>query len=231
MNEHILVVEDEEAVRTVLEVRLRSEGYVLDTACDGEEGLRKAANLPFDLIILDVNLPYRSGFDVCRGIRQEGLATPILMLSVRDQVVDKVVGLNLGADDYVTKPFDPAELVARVQVLLRRVSTHTRQCIYQCGTIQVNVPREEVTRDGKLIDLTHREFQLLCYLIERRGHIVPRSELLRSVWGYDTDAFTRTVDTHIGSLRRKLEENPGEPTLIVTIPKLGYQFLGPISPA
>jgi two-component system alkaline phosphatase synthesis response regulator PhoP len=227
MNEHLLLVEDEGALRTALEVRLRSEGYVLDTAADGEEGLRKATDIPFDLIILDVMLPYRNGFDLCRDVRQQGLATPILMLTVRDQLIDKVVGLNLGADDYVTKPFETAELVARIQALLRRVPDRTKKGVYEFGSIHVNVPRGEVTRDGKNIYLTRREFQLLCYLIERSGSSVARSELLQSIWGYDTSAYTRTVDTHVGSLRRKLEENPGQPELIVTVPNVGYRFVAP----
>jgi two-component system, OmpR family, alkaline phosphatase synthesis response regulator PhoP len=226
MNEHILLVEDEQALRTALEVRLRAEGYVLDTAADGEEAVRKATNLPFDLIILDVMLPIRSGFDVCRDVRQQGMATPILMLTVRDQLVDKVVGLNLGADDYMTKPFESAELIARIQVLLRRVPVRAGQGVYKLGSIHVDVPRGAVTKDGKPVDLTRREFQLLCYLMERSGTVVPRSELLRSIWGYETGAFTRTVDTHIGSLRRKLEEEPGQPQLIVTIPNVGYKFQG-----
>jgi two-component system alkaline phosphatase synthesis response regulator PhoP len=227
MNEHLLLVEDEQALRTALEVRLRSEGYVLDTAADGEEGLRKATDIPFDLIILDVMLPYRNGFDLCRDVRQQGLATPILMLTVRDQLIDKVVGLNLGADDYMTKPFETAELVARIQALLRRVPDRTKKGVYEFGSIHVNVPRGEVTRDGKNIYLTRREFQLLCYLIERSGSSVARSELLQSIWGYDTSAYTRTVDTHVGSLRRKLEENPGQPELIVTVPNVGYRFVAP----
>jgi two-component system alkaline phosphatase synthesis response regulator PhoP len=227
MNEHLLLVEDEGALRTALEVRLRSEGYVLDTAADGEEGLRKATDIPFDLIILDVMLPYRNGFDLCRDVRQQGLATPILMLTVRDQLIDKVVGLNLGADDYMTKPFETAELVARIQALLRRVPDRTKKGVYEFGSIHVNVPRGEVTRDGKNIYLTRREFQLLCYLIERSGSSVARSELLQSIWGYDTSAYTRTVDTHVGSLRRKLEENPGQPELIVTVPNVGYRFVAP----
>jgi two-component system, OmpR family, alkaline phosphatase synthesis response regulator PhoP len=227
MNEHILLVEDEQALRTALEVRLRAEGYVLDAAVDGEEALRKATSLPFDLIILDVMLPYRSGFDVCRDVRQQGLATPILMLTVRDQLVDKVVGLNLGADDYMTKPFESAELIARIQALLRRIPVRTGQRVYEFGAFQVNVPKGEVTRNGNGIYLTRREFQLLCYLIERQGIPVLRSELLRSIWGYDTNAFTRTVDTHVGSLRRKLEDDPAEPRLIVTVPNVGYKFVAP----
>jgi DNA-binding response OmpR family regulator len=226
MNEHILLVEDEEALRTILEVRFRSEGYVLDTAKDGEEGLRKAINQPFDLIVLDVMLPLRSGFDVCRDVRLQGVATPILMLSVRDQVIDKVVGLNLGADDYVTKPFDPAELVARVQALLRRMPARGGQGVHQFGSLVVDTRRGEVTRDGKPIHLTGREFQLLNYLIDRAGTTVPRSELLKSLWGYESGAFTRTIDVHIRSLRQKLEETPENPELIITVTGVGYKFSG-----
>jgi two-component system, OmpR family, alkaline phosphatase synthesis response regulator PhoP len=226
MNENLLVVEDEQALRTALELRLRAEGYIVDIAVDGDEGLRKATELPFDLIVLDVMLPYRSGLDVCRGVRQQGLATPILMLTVRDQTVDKVVGLNLGADDYVTKPFEAVELVARIQALLRRLPIRTGQGVHQFGSLRVDVRRAEVTRDGKQIYLTGREFQLLCYLMERSGSTVPRAELLRSLWGYDSDAFTRTVDTHVASLRRKVEENSGRPELILTTSGVGYRFVG-----
>jgi DNA-binding response OmpR family regulator len=226
MNEKLLLVEDEQALRTALETRLRAEGYVVDTAKDGEEGQDKATNLPFDLIILDVMLPYRNGLDVCRSVRQLGVATPILILSVRDQIVDKVVGLNLGADDYMTKPFEAAELIARIQALLRRVPIRTGQGVHQFGTIRVDVRRAEVTRDGKPVYLTAREFQLLCYLIERAGSTVPRTELLQSLWGYDATAFTRTVDTHVASLRQKLEENPARPELILTTTGVGYKFVG-----
>ena len=227
MSDNILLVEDDQALRNALEVRLRSEGYVVDIAKDGLEGLQKATNLPFDLIILDVRMPYRNGFEVCRDLRQQGLATPILILTVKNEIFDKVLGLNLGADDYMTKPFEPAELVARIQALLRRVPDRTKKSVYEFGSIHVNAPRGEVTRDGKIIYLTRREFQLLCYLIERSGSSVARSELLQSIWGYDTGAYTRTVDTHVGSLRRKLEENPGRPELIVTVPNVGYRFVVP----
>lgn len=226
MNESLLLVEDELALRTALEVRLRSEGYVVDTAVDGNEALQKATELNFDLIILDVMLPYRNGLDVCRGVRQQGLATPILMLTVRDQTIDKVVGLNLGADDYMTKPFEAAELIARIQALLRRLPIRTGQGVHQFGSVRVDVKRAEVLRDGKPVYLTSREFQLLCYLMERSGSTVPRAELLRSLWGYEAGAFTRTVDTHVASLRQKLEENPGRPELILTTPGVGYKFVG-----
>ena len=225
MNESILLVEDEKALRTTLSDRLRSEGYVVDTAADGHEGLEKASSHPFDLIILDVMLPRRSGLDVCRDIRSAGMATPILILTVRNETVDKVVGLKLGADDYVTKPFEAAELLARIEVLLRRAPVHTGHGVHQFGTIRVDVREGQVTRDGKPIYLTAREFQLLRYLMDRAGTTVPRDELLRSVWGYDADTFTRTVDTHVASLRQKLEQNPKKPELILSVSGVGYRFM------
>ncbi len=226
MNESILLVEDEEALRRTLGDRLRMEGYVVETASDGLEAVDKASNQPFDLMILDLMLPRKSGIDVCREIRGAGMATPILILTVRSDTVDKVVGLKLGADDYVTKPFEAAELLARIEVLLRRVPIHSGQGTFRFGSIQVDVRQAEVTRDGRPIYLTAREFQLLRYLVERAGKTVPRNELLRSVWGYDSDTLTRTVDTHIASLRQKVEEKPKQPEYILTVSGVGYKFVG-----
>jgi DNA-binding response OmpR family regulator len=227
MNENVLVVEDEQVLRNALEVRLRAEGFVVDTAADGDEGLLKATELPFDVIILDIMLPYRSGLDVCRGVRQKGLTTPILMLTVRDQTVDKVVGLNIGADDYLTKPFEAPELIARIQTLLRRVPSRVGRGVHQIGALRVDVQRETVMRNGKPVKLTSHEFRLLCYLMERTGSTVPRTELLRSLWGHEDGTATRTVDAHIAGLRRKLEYNPRRPELILTTPGVGYKFVGP----
>lgn len=226
MNENILVVEDEQSLRKTLRVRLEKAGYIVDTAADGVAGFEKARDVPFDLIILDVALPLRDGFDVCRDLRQAGLATPILMLTARTQIVDKVVGLKLGADDYVTKPFASMELLARIEALLRRVPIRAGQGILDLGSVRMDLRRMEVTRDGKPVHLTVREFQLLRYLMERAGSAVPRTELLRSVWGYDAGSFTRTVDMHVASLRKKLEEQPASPKLILTISNAGYKFLG-----
>jgi DNA-binding response OmpR family regulator len=211
MKEAILLVEDEQALRAALSLRLRGEGYMVETAGDGVEGFDKATNQPFDLIILDVMLPDRSGFDVCRDIRQAGLATPILFLTARHQTTDKVIGLKLGADDYVTKPFKAAELVARVEALLRRVPIRAGHGVHQFGSLHVDIRRSEVLKNGALVYLSAREFQLLRYLIERAGGTVPRVELLRSVWGYDGNTMTRTVDMHIASLRNKLERGSTEP--------------------
>jgi two-component system alkaline phosphatase synthesis response regulator PhoP len=226
MNESILLVEDEAALRTTLSDRLRGEGYVVDTAVDGHEAFEKVTNLPFDLVILDLMLPSRSGLDVCRDIRQAGMATPILILTARSQTIDKVLGLKLGADDYVTKPFESAELIARIEVLLRRVPIQIGQGVVEFGSIYVDIKRANVTRDGKPVYLTGREFQLLRYFIERAASTVPRKELLQSVWGYEADTLTRTVDTHVASLRQKLEEDPKRPELIVTVTGVGYKFMG-----
>jgi DNA-binding response OmpR family regulator len=226
MNENILLVEDEAALRTALQVRLRSEGYLISTAADGEEGLEKALTMHFDLIILDVMLPHRSGLEVCRDLRQLGMMTPILMLTVRSRTLDKIVGFTLGADDYVTKPYEADELLARIEALLRRVPVQKCHSVHEYGSIRVDLRSSEVTRDGKPVALTAREFQLLRYLMERAGSTVPRIELLRSVWGYEGGVLTRTVDFHVGSLRQKLEPNPRHPELIVTVSKVGYKFMG-----
>jgi two-component system alkaline phosphatase synthesis response regulator PhoP len=226
VRENILLVEDEQALRSTLSVRLQGEGYVVDTAADGVEGFEKATTRPFDLIILDIMLPYRSGLDVCRDIRQAGLATPILFLTARHQTTDKVIGLKLGADDYVTKPFKAAELIARIEALLRRVPIRSGHGVHQFGPIRVDIRRAEVTRDEKPVYLSAREFQLLRYFIERAGSTIPRVELLRSVWGYDTNTMTRTVDMHVASLREKLEENARHPELIITVAGVGYKFVG-----
>jgi two-component system, OmpR family, alkaline phosphatase synthesis response regulator PhoP len=229
MNENILLVEDEDALRTTLSDRLRGEGYVVDTARDGEEGMEKVNTSPFDLLILDVMLPYRSGLDLCRDIRQAGLATPILFLTARHETLDKVVAFKLGGDDYVTKPFEAAELLVRVEALLRRAPVQTGRGVHQIGSLRVDIPRKQVTRDGKPMYLSGREFQLLRYFIERKGQTVSRAELLRAVWGYDSDAYTRTVDVHVHSLRQKLEEEPHRPDLIITVAGVGYRFEGSTS--
>jgi len=225
MNENILLVEDEEGLRMTLSDRLRSEGYVVDLAVDGQEAFEKATQLPFDLIILDVMLPIRNGFDVCRDVRGEGLATPILLLTARDQTAEKVVGLKLGADDYVTKPFDMLELMARIEALLRR-SVVADQNVYQFRSIRIDVRGTKVTRDGVPIYLSAREFQLLLYFAERVGVTLSREEILREVWGYEAETFTRTVDVHVASLRQKLETEPKRPELIITVPAVGYKFEG-----
>ncbi len=227
MEESILLVEDEIGLRATLTDRLRDEGYAVETAVDGEDGLEKASNSAFDLIVLDIMLPRLSGLDVCQELRKRGIATPILMLTVRNETVDKVVGLRMGADDYLTKPFDAAELLARIHALLRRLASRPGEGQYQFGSVRVDLGKSQVTRDGKRVYLTGREFQLLRYFVERAGTIVSRDELLRAVWGYDSNTFTRTVDTHVRTIRQKLEEKPHWPTLIITISGVGYKLINP----
>jgi two-component system, OmpR family, alkaline phosphatase synthesis response regulator PhoP len=169
-------------------------------------------------------LPRRNGFDVCRDIRRAGLATPILLLTARGQNADKVVGLKLGADDYVTKPFDTQELMARIEALLRRAPSRFAQSIQRFGSILVDIPGTQVTRDGQPVYLSAREFQLLRYFVEHTGITLSRDEILRHVWAYDEGTYTRTVDVHVASLRQKLEEDPKRPELIRTVPGIGYRF-------
>ncbi|HSM86053.1 MAG TPA: response regulator transcription factor, partial [Candidatus Limnocylindrales bacterium] len=177
------------------------------------------------LILLDVMLPRKNGFDVCRQIREAGLDTPIIMLTARGETVDKIVGLKIGADDYLPKPFDMMELIARIEALLRRSSTRpSANGLHQIGSLRVDLRGTEVLRDGKAVALSAREFHLLRYLIEHRGITLSRHKILEEVWGYSADTFTRTVDVHVASLRQKLETDPKKPELIVTVPGIGYKF-------
>lgn len=232
MNQRILLVEDEPGLVMTLTDRLATEGYAVETARDGETGLQQAASCAFDLIILDVMLPLKNGFDVCRDLRQRGCHSPIIMLTARGQVVDRVVGLKLGADDYVTKPFEMIELLARIEALLRRApaifATASGQLpeTYRFGSVRVHLRRAEVERDGEVVELSALEFKLLRYLIEHRGATLSRDELLNEVWGYDAMPSTRTVDVHVAWLRQKLEPNPRHPQFILTIHGLGYKFAG-----
>jgi two-component system alkaline phosphatase synthesis response regulator PhoP len=204
--------------------RLHSEGYMVDSAADGDEGVRKATSLPFDLIILDIMLPHRSGLDVCNDVRLAGVATPILLLTARDQIADKVAGLKLGADDYVTKPFDTLELMARIAALLRRTHPQPTYRVLEAGSLRMDVRATQVTRDGNEVELSAREFYLLRHLMEHPGETLSRDELLQEVWGYEEGIFTRTVDVHIASLRQKLERDPKHPELILTVVGHGYKF-------
>src|SRR5215470_12376659 len=228
MSKRILFVEDEPGLVMTLTDRLRNEGYAVETTYDGESGLARATNERFDAIILDVMLPRKSGLDVCRDLRQRGVATPLIMLTARGQLVDKVVGLKLGADDYLTKPFEMIELLARVEALLRRapVMPSPQSGIYQFGSVKVDFRRAEVERDGEKIELSAKEFQLLRYFVEHREATLSRDELLNEVWGYDAMPTTRTVDVHVAWLRQKLELNPRHPRFILTVHGMGYKFVG-----
>jgi two-component system alkaline phosphatase synthesis response regulator PhoP len=228
MSKRILLVEDEPGLVLTLTDRLVKEGFVVESARDGETGLQRATNESFDLILLDVMLPRKNGLDVCRDLRQLGVQTPVIMLTARGQIVDKVVGLKLGADDYVTKPFEMIELLARIEALLRRTPSAPaiQSEVYQFGAVRVDFRRAEVYFDEKVIELSAREFQLLRYFIDKRGNTISREELLNEVWGYNAMPSTRTVDVHVAWLRQKLEPNPRHPQFILTIHGLGYKFVG-----
>jgi two-component system alkaline phosphatase synthesis response regulator PhoP len=223
----LLLVEDEPGLVLTLSDRLTREGYDVESSGDGESGLERAAAGPFDLVLLDVMLPRMGGFDVLRELRRRGVDTPVIMLTARGQLVDKVVGLKLGADDYVTKPFEMAELLARVEAKLRRAPATLRPAEgHQFGEIRVDFRRAEVTRAGAPVELSAREFQLLRYFIEHRGATLTREELLNEVWGYNAMPSTRTVDVHVAWLRQKIEPNPRHPQYILTIHGMGYKFGG-----
>jgi DNA-binding response OmpR family regulator len=224
----VLLVEDEPSLVLTLVDRLQSEGYEVESAQDGNAGFERALDGPFDLILLDVALPGRGGFDVLRDLRQKKVDTPVLMLTARGQVVDRVLGLKLGADDYLPKPFDMMELLARIEALLRR-RQGSRQGMtgsYAFGDVRVDSRRAEVTRGGSPVDLSSLEFKLLRYFIEHRGALLSRHELLEKVWGYPAVLQTRTVDVHVASLRQKIEPHPAKPEYIVTVHRMGYRFQG-----
>jgi two-component system, OmpR family, alkaline phosphatase synthesis response regulator PhoP len=228
VSKRILLVEDEPGLVLTLTDRLASEGYSVESARDGAAGFDRGSKEAFDAIILDVMLPGKNGFDICRDLRQRGVTAPILMLTARGQVVDKVVGLKLGADDYLTKPFEMIELLARVEALLRRAPAAAPQQseAYRFGSIKIDFRRAEVERDGARIELSAKEFQLLRYFVEHREATLSRDELLNEVWGYDAMPATRTVDVHVAWLRQKLEPNPRRPQYILTIHGMGYKFVG-----
>ena len=228
MSKRILLIEDEPGLVMTLTDRLTSEDYVVASERDGEAGLGQASLESFDAIILDVMLPHKNGFDICRDLRQRGVQTPVLMLTARGQLVDKVVGLKLGADDYLTKPFEMIELLARLEALLRRapIKPSSPPEVYQFGPNRVDFRRVEVERDGRKVELSAKEFQLLRYFIEHREATISRDVLLNEVWGYDAMPTTRTVDVHVAWLRQKIEPNPRHPQFVLTVHGMGYKFIG-----
>jgi len=224
----ILLAEDEDSLVLTLRDRLISEGYVVEVATDGLTALEYGSTPRFDLIVLDIALPRMNGFDVCRDLRQRGIHTPILMLTARGQVVDRVLGLKLGADDYLTKPFETIELLARLEALLRRGRTQSSGSpeVYSFGNVQVDFRSAVVTREGQAVDMSGLELKLLRYFIDHRGAVLTRDELLDKVWGYEAMPVTRTVDVHVASLRQKVESNPSRPEFILTVHGMGYKFVG-----
>jgi len=222
----ILIVDDEPALLRGLSDNLKRELHEVFTATDGEAGYRLVKEKKPDLVILDLMLPKLSGYEVCRQMRSEGMATPILMLTARGEETDRVVGLDMGADDYVTKPFSVRELLARVRALLRRTQTTSMPTIDQLtiDNVTIDFRKYEARKSGNPIDLTRREFQLLQALASRPGEVVTRDELLNQVWGLDSYPTTRTIDNHIAGLRAKLERNPNEPCHILTLRGVGYKW-------
>jgi two-component system alkaline phosphatase synthesis response regulator PhoP len=224
----ILLIEDEPGLVITVTDLLTAEGHRVESVSDGDAGLAKATREKFAVIILDVMLPKKTGFEVCRQLRQAGVDTAILMLTAKTQIVDRVVGLKLGADDYLTKPFDPAELLARVEALLRRVNKENRVNVrsFHFGDIEIDFERAEVRKAGEPLALAGKELQLLRYLVNHRDRVVPREEILHEVWEYDSEVSSRTIDVHIAWLRQKLD-NPQNPKFIQTVRGKGYRFTQP----
>jgi len=226
MNSRILLVEDEPGLVLTLSDLLGKEGYTVESATDGSTGLKRAASEPFDLVLLDVMLPGKNGLEVCRALRQEGKDVAILMLTAKAQLVDRVVGLKLGADDYMTKPFEPPELLARIEALLRRVKRDNLPPVlrFGFGAVAVDFESGEVRKDGQPVGLTGKELELLRYLVDHRGKVLSRDELLEGVWKYQPGVSSRTIDVHVAWLRQKLEDNPQVPRHIHTVRGVGYRF-------
>ncbi len=224
--EKILVIEDEESILMALTDDLALEGYEVTSARDGLKGLSMAKEKGHDLVILDIMLPKMDGFEVCKQLRQAGVGTPILMLTAKSQEIDKVLGLELGADDYVTKPFSPRELLARVKAILRRVKTTQEQMdIYNFGDVEIDFKKYEVKKKGQPVYLTTLEFSLIGFLIKHKDQVLDRSAILDGVWGEDVYVLPKTVDTHIGHLRKKIEDDPANPKHIIGVRGIGYKFI------
>lgn len=229
MKRKVLIVEDDKAMGVALRDGFTYEGYDVVFAADGAEGLRLAAGKDLDIMILDVMLPRMSGLDVCKQLRDEGKMLPIIMLTARGQEIDRVVGLKIGADDYVTKPFSFMELLARVEAVLRRTTTTKRTTgieSYEFGDVTLDFKRMAATKGGAPVELSGREYQILHHFIERRGEVVTRDELLDRVWGMDGSPLMRTVDMHIAKLRHKIEDSGSDPRYIITVHRIGYRFAG-----
>ena len=228
----VLVVEDDPAMALALRDGFESEGYAVLTANDGLSGLRLAEQESPDLLILDVMLPELSGLDVCQRLRARSNQLPIIMLTARGQEVDKVLGLKLGADDYVTKPFSLMELLARAESVLRRSSDPSGEASAEMpescrfGDVSIDFRRHQARKKGRRLDLSAREFLILRHFLHHRGRVVSRDQLLDAVWGYDSIPFTRTVDTHMSKLRKKIEDDPANPRHLITVHRLGYKFTG-----
>ena len=225
MSSRILIVEDEPGLVLTISDLLTAEGYEVCSAADGPAGLAMASEQQFAVIILDVMLPKKTGFDVCRELRQRGVDSAILMLTAKTQVVNRVVGLKLGADDYLAKPFEPTELLARIEALIRRVRKERRIAVrtFHFDDVEIDFERSEILKAGQRVDVAAKELLLLRYLVDHRDRVVPREEILQKVWEYDSQVTSRTVDVHVSWLRQKLD-NPQSPKHIQTVRGKGYRF-------
>jgi two-component system alkaline phosphatase synthesis response regulator PhoP len=224
---NVLIVEDDQAMAVALSDGFQYEGYAVTVARDGASGFSLAAEKDFDIVILDVMLPKMSGLDVCKELRNAGNQIPIIMLTARGQEIDKVLGLKIGADDYITKPFSFLELAARVEAVLRRTSRQADTGgIFKFGDVTLDFKKGVAMKGETALDMSPREFRIMKYFIEHRNEIITRDQLLDTVWGYDSFPLTRTVDTHIAKLRQKIEDLPGDPRYIVTVHRAGYKFTG-----
>jgi len=226
MSHRILLVEDEPSLALALQDDLRAEGYDVELATDGDAAARLALASPWDLIVLDVMLPKRDGFDVCRDVRRAGLETPILMLTARTHEAEKVLGLETGADDYVTKPYSARELRARVKALLRRGRRNGTPPVYRFGDAELDFARCELRRGGAVVELSALEFKLLSAFVRREGRVLSRTQLLDDVWGIGTNVTERVVDNQVTNLRKKIEPDPEHPRYLVALRGLGYRFDG-----
>jgi DNA-binding response OmpR family regulator len=221
----ILIVEDEPSIALALDDDLRREGYATELIAEGEAAVRTATSQAFDLILLDVMLPGKDGFDVCRDVRRAGVETPIILLTAKTQEAEKVMGLEAGADDYVTKPYSARELRARVKAHLRRTAVHTRD-VYRFGDAELDFTRCELRRGGKVVDLSALEFKLLTAFVKRSGRLLTREQLLNEVWGHGTHVTDRVVDNQVTNLRKKIEPEPERPRFLIALRGLGYRFDG-----
>jgi two-component system, OmpR family, alkaline phosphatase synthesis response regulator PhoP len=227
MAKKILVVEDEPGILLSLKDEFEYEGYIVFTAEDGEDGLKMAREKKTDLIILDVMLPILDGYEVCKRLRSDGDTTPIIMLTVKDKEIDKVLGLEFGADDYVTKPFSVRELLARVKAIFRRTEDRSTDLVkYRLGNIDLNFKKYEATKDGEKLEITPLEFHMLKLLIRKKGQVVKRNDFLDNIWGEDNLVVSsRTIDSHIANIRKKIEEDPANPKFIQSIRGVGYKLI------
>jgi DNA-binding response OmpR family regulator len=228
MKEKILIIEDERELINGLRLNLEFEGYEVISAEDGEAGLKRALKDAPDLILLDIMLPKKDGLDVCREVRRQNLTTPIIMLTAKGEEVDKVVGLEIGADDYITKPFSLKELLARIRAQLRRGQQETRSVpsVYPFNDIEIDFIHFKIKRDGKEFDLTSLEVEILKHFVAHRGEVVSRDDLLDKIWGHEKYPSTRTIDNHILKLRKKLERDPAKTKVIFSVYGEGYRFMG-----